>query len=204
MLSRILAIEVAKASAKLVVAGFIIGLLHRHDGIIAGILISYIAWKWRSELMPKGKLHAILFSGMVCTGILGSLAELWGIHHGHWVYHDLSEGRSFPYWLPLAWALSFYYMYRLERTLLADQTPPLFIKFSIFLLVALIFPVIGEIVTIALGVWDYRWPYQFCGVPLIAMVYLIGLHMSVNAIFMLLCYIFHIHDPVFALRTSVK
>jgi len=192
------------ATLKLIVAGCVIGLLHRHDGIIACILAAYIIWKWPTELAPKGSLNAILVSGMAGTGALGAAAEWWGIHQRHWTYHDLSDGRSFPYWLPLAWALSFYYMYRLERQILAHMKPTLIGKFVIFFLVALLFPVVGEIVTIALGVWEYHWSWQIAGVPLIAMAYLVALHMSVNGIFLIICRTWRISDPVFSLACAAR
>ena len=192
------------AALKLVATGCLIGLLHRHDLVIACILAAYIAWRCKSELAPNGKINVILVSGMVCTALYGSATELWGIRNNHWTYHDLSDGRTFPYWLPLAWALSFYFMYRLERQILTLLKPTVFTKFIIFFLVALIFPVIGEIVTIALGVWDYHWPWKIAGVPILAMVGLIALHMPVNGIFLILCKALRLNDPVFSRSPAEK
>ena len=85
---------------KLIIAGFFIGFLHEHDLILALVLLAYILLSFKKKIF-KDK---ILFWGMVFTGLFGTFAELWGIHNHFWFYHDLSQVRTFPYWLPLAWA----------------------------------------------------------------------------------------------------
>lgn len=190
--------EILKITLKLIFAGILIGLLHKYDLLIALLLLSYIVWKLKVEVFKKDHQNYILLIGMISTGIIGVTAENWGIRNRFWTYHDLSDNRFFPYWLPFAWALAFYLMYKIEKLILTYITPKsLIYKIPIFIIVSMIFPVLGEIVTINLGVWTYIWPYQFFGVPLIAILLLILLHTFVNAIFLIICNRYKIQDSVF-------
>lgn len=192
--------EILKACLKLMIAGLMIGLLHQQDLVIAVLLGIYIAWKLKVEILKKDALNFVLLSGMFITSFIGVIVEKWGIHNHFWTYQNLSSGRTFPYWLPLAWALAFYLMYKLESEIIAYVKPQFLLsKFVIFILVSMIFPVVGEMITINLGVWTYAWPYQFFGVPLYAILYLILLHMFVNSIFLMICNRYKIKDSVFTI-----
>ncbi len=192
--------EILKITLKLSVAGILIGLLHEYDLLIALLLLSYIVWKLKVEVFKKDHQNYVLLIGMIITGIIGVTAENWGIRNHFWIYHNLSNNRVFPYWLPFAWALAFYLIYKIEKSILTYVRPKnIAYKIMIFVLVALIFPVLGEIVTINLGVWTYTWPYQFFGVPLVAVLLLILLHTFVNSIFLIICNRFNIYDRVFTI-----
>ena len=70
-------------------------------------------------------------------------------------------------------------------------------KIFLALLLALILPVFGEIITIYLGVWTYYWPYQIFGVPLYAFICLVFVHMLVYTILHFICRKYKIKDVVF-------
>lgn len=179
---------------KLIIAGLFIGFLHSYDYVIALILLVYILINFKKRIYND----KILFWGMLFTGLFGALAELWGIHNHFWFYHDLSQGRTFPYWLPLAWALAFRLMYKFEKEILTIiDINKLTHKYLLFFIVSLIFPVMGEIITINLGVWTYTWPYQFFGVPVIAMFLLVAFHMVINTAFLGVCKKYQIKNAVF-------
>jgi hypothetical protein len=179
---------------KLVIAGLFIGFLHSYDFAIALILLLYIIINFEKRVYND----KILFWGMLSTGLFGTFAELWGIHNHYWFYHDLSQARTFPYWLPLAWGSAFRLMYNFEKEILSIiALKNIFYKYILFFMVSLFFPVIGEIITINLGVWTYTWPYQFFGVPLIAMFLLIVFHMAINTVFLGICRKYQIKNAVF-------
>jgi hypothetical protein len=187
------------ALTKLILAGVVIGLLHEFDLIVAGILFVHLARKVVAIIKKNGTKNYVLLSGMILTGIFGVMAEKWGIWNGYWEYHDLSNNRSFPYWLPFAWMLSFYFIYDLEQKLLkAVHIKSLDYKIILALIIAAIFPAFGEMITIALGVWTYHWPWQIFGVPLYAIVALVVLHLFVQILLVLYCKKYNIPDPVYS------
>jgi hypothetical protein len=189
--------EILRAILKLVVAGILIGVLKNHDGIIAFILIAKIFHNlYKSILRPKTHKDWILLIGMLLTGFGGIVGETWGVSNGYWEYHQVS--RSLPLWLPFAWMLAFHYLYKLEAhliLLLTHQTKKN--KLILALLLALILPAFGEIITIYLGVWTYYWPYQILGVPLYAFICLVFVHMLVYTILHLVCKKYQIKNVVF-------
>lgn len=134
---------------------------------------------------------------MVITGCCGVIAEKWGISNSYWEYHNLEGERDFPYWLPFAWALSFAFIYRVERTIIEIHNIKSFkSKLILASLIAITFPVIGEIITINLGVWTYNWPAQVFGVPVYAILSLVFLHTAINLLMVLICKKMKIKDPV--------
>ena len=190
--------DIAKATAKLIIAGFFIGLLHEHDLWVALILAFYIAIKFYINLFKTETKNWMLLIGMILTGAAGVLGEYWGVSNSYWAYHDLSGGREFPYWLPFAWMLAFHFMYKLESQLIVTMTSKtLLSKIILTFIIAMIFPALGEVITIALGVWTYYWPMQFLGVPLYAVICLVVLHMTVNYIMTIICKKYNIKDALF-------
>lgn len=187
------------ALTKLILAGVMIGLLHEFDLIVAVILFVHLVRKVIAIIKKKGSKNYVLLAGMILTGIFGVLAEKWGIWNGYWAYHDLSNNRSFPYWLPFAWMLSFYFIYDLEQKLLkAVLIRSLYNKVILALIIAAIFPAFGEMITIALGVWTYYWPWQIFGVPLYAIIALVVLHLFVQILLVLYCKKYNVPDPVYS------
>lgn len=195
--------EFARSIFKLVLAGFVIGLSHKYDLIIALVLVSIIVFYFYKNLTKKEDFNKTIVIGMITTGILGVLVEYWGVSNKYWLYHNLSNDRSFPFWLPFAWMLAFLFLYLIEVKIMQFLIIRSWRnKFFTILLVATIFPVLGEIITINLGVWTYYWPFQLAGIPLYAILGLLTLHMFVNLILVIYCHKFKINDPIFSLELS--
>lgn len=190
-------IEILKSLLKLIFAGIIIGLLKKQDAVIAVLLVSKIGQNLYLEIIkPKKNKNWILLIGMLFTGFGGIVGETWGVMNGYWEYHEVR--RELPLWLPFAWMLAFHYLYKLERNLiplLSNQSQKSKILLAIIL--ALILPAFGEIITIQLGVWTYYWPYQLLGVPLYAFLCLVFVHMLVYTILHIICKKYQIKDVVF-------
>lgn len=190
-------IEILKALIKLIIAGILIGVLKKYDAVIAGILVLKIAHNIYKEIIqPKTTKNWLLLIGMLLTGFGGIVGETWGVANGYWEYHKVT--RSLPLWLPFAWMLAFHYLYKLERNLiplLKNQTQRN--KIILAIILALILPAFGEVITIYLGVWTYYWPYQIFGVPLYAFICLVFVHMLVYFILHYLCKKYKINDIVF-------
>ena len=189
--------EILKAIFKLVVAGFLIGYLKQNDLLIAGLLILKIIHNIYKEIIkPKTNKNWLLLVGMLLTGFGGIVGETWGVTNGYWKYHEVT--RELPLWLPFAWMLAFHYLYKLERNLiplLKEQSQKN--KIILAVILALILPAFGEVITIYLGVWTYYWPYQLLGVPLYAFICLVFVHMLVYTILHFVCKKYNIKDIVF-------
>jgi len=189
--------EVIKAVLKLIIAGVIIGVLKKYDAIIAGILILKIIHNiYKDILKPETNKNYLLIVGMLLTGFGGIVGETWGVANGYWEYHQIT--REIPLWVPFAWMLAFHYLYKLEGKLiplLQHQSQKN--KIILAIILAIILPAFGEIVTIYLGVWTYYWPYQIFGVPLYAFICLVFVHMLVYTILHFICKKYKINDVVF-------
>ena len=189
--------ETLKALLKLIIAGIFIGLLKEYDAIIAGILVLKIVSNIYKEIIqPKTNKNWLLLIGMLLTGFGGIVGETWGVANGYWEYHEVT--RELPLWLPFAWMLAFHYLYKLERNLiplLKEKTQKN--KILLAILLALILPAFGEVITIYLGVWTYYWPYQLFGVPLYAFICLVFVHMLVYTLLHFTCKKYKINDVVF-------
>ncbi|ARV05266.1 hypothetical protein BTO04_00515 [Polaribacter sp. SA4-10] len=189
--------EILKALVKLIIAGILIGVLKKQDAIIAVLLILKIIHNIYKEIIqPKTNKNWLLLAGMLLTGFGGIVGETWGVANGYWEYHEVT--RELPLWLPFAWMLAFHYLYKLERNLiplLVKQTQKN--KILLAILLALILPAFGEVITIYLGVWTYYWPYQILGVPLYAFICLVFVHMLVYTILHFICKKYKINDIVF-------
>mgnify|MGYP006073125121 CR=1 FL=1 len=189
--------EILKAVIKLIIAGVLIGVLKEHDGIIAVFFVLKIIHNIYNEIIkPRENKNWLLLIGMLLTGFGGVVGEIWGVASGYWEYHEVT--RALPMWLPFAWMLAFHYLYKLERNLiplLENQTQKN--KIILAIILALILPAFGEVITIYLGVWTYSWPYQILGVPLYAFICLVFVHMLVYSILHSVCNKYKIKDVVF-------
>jgi hypothetical protein len=189
--------EIGKALLKLTLAGVVSGIFKKYDVILAIFLFLKVVQNCYKEIVkPTTNKNWILLTGMLLTGFGGIVGETWGVQNGYWEYHEVN--RKLPLWLPFAWMLAFHYLYKLEQNLiplLSNQTQ----KNKIFLaiILALILPAFGEIITIYLGVWTYYWPYQIFGVPLYAFICLVFVHMLVYSILHFICKKYEIKDVVF-------
>lgn len=189
--------EIGKALLKLILAGVVIGVFKKYDLILAILLFLKVVQNCYKEIVkPTTNKNWILLIGMLLTGFGGIVGETWGVQNGYWEYHEVN--RELPLWLPFAWMLAFHYLYKLERNLiplLSNQTQKNKIFFAIIL--SLILPAFGEMITIYLGVWTYYWPYQIFGVPLYAFICLVFVHMLVYSILHFICKKYQWKDTVF-------
>ncbi|WP_232835041.1 hypothetical protein [Pleomorphovibrio marinus] len=178
---------ISKNLLKILLAGVFIGALHHLDFAVGGFLAIYLGYSLYKGWKNDPEEGRVLLTGAIISGALGVCCELWGIYFGHWEYHDLGQ-REFPAWLPFAWALAFTFIYRLEKNLFSamrltnDKH-----KWLLALLVVMIFPTLGEIITINMGVWTYNWPLQLFGVPLLAIFLLMVFHSGVNLLMTWIC-----------------
>ena len=188
--------EFLKAIIKLTIAGFFIGLLKEHDLLIAIILVLKIVHVIYKNILKSGSKNWILLIGMVLTGFGGIIGEYWGVTNQYWEYHEVS--RDLPLWLPFAWMLAFYFLYRIESGIIPFlKNKTIRNKLIIAFWLSLIIPAFGEVITINLGVWTYYWPYQIFGVPLYAFACLVFVHMLIYVILSSICKRYKIKDIVF-------
>jgi hypothetical protein len=189
-------IETLKAIIKLCIAGFLIGFLKSYDAIIAIILFLKILHVIYKNIIIAETKNWILLIGMIVTGFGGMVGENWGVSNNYWEYHEVS--RELPLWLPFAWMLAFYFLYRIESRLIAFlKNKTISNKLIIAFWLSLLVPAFGEVITINLGVWTYYWPYQIFGVPLYAFICLVFVHMLVYGILSFICKKWKINDIVF-------
>jgi len=181
----------------LVVAGVTIHLFQDRDFVMMLILLFFtIIQFYRRRKSPSLKLYYI---GFFMTAIGGILAENWGIYNGLWEYHDLPDGRTFPYWLPFAWGLAFTFIYKFEAFFIEQLNIKKFqSKILLTTLCAMFLPLIGEIVTVQLGVWTYYGPLQFFGVPLYAVILLVLFHTTTYLLMIKINQKLNLPDPVFS------
>ena len=189
-------IEILKGILKLVVAGLFIGYLKEYDFCIAVILAAKILHNIYKDIVKPIQKNWVLLIGMLLTCFGGIVGENWGVSNEYWAYHAVE--RTLPLWLPFAWMYAFYFLYKLELKLiplLKNQHQKN--KVLLALLLALMLPAFGEVITIYLGVWTYYWPYQLLGVPLYAFICLVFVHMLVYTILHIVCKKYKIEDVVF-------
>lgn len=188
--------EIVKALAKLILAGFLIGYLKQYDLIIAILLVLKILHVVYKNILKTENKNWVLLIGMFLTGFAGTIAEYWGVSNRYWEYHEVT--RDLPLWLPFAWALAFYFLYRIESGLIPYlKNKTITNKLIIAFWLSLIVPAFGEVITINLGVWTYYWPYQLFGVPLYAFICLVFVHMLIYVILSAVCKKYKIDDIVF-------
>jgi hypothetical protein len=190
-------LEILKAIIKLIIAGVLIGVLKKHDVIIASIIVLKIAHNiYKEVIVPKTNKNWILIIGMLLTCFGGIVGETWGVANGYWEYHEVT--RELPLWLPFAWMYAFHYLYKLEKNLIPLlQNQIQRNKIILAIILALVLPAFGEVITIYLGVWTYYWPYQILGVPLYAFICLVFVHMLVYTLLHFICKKYKINDIVF-------
>ena len=188
-----------KATAKITIAGFLIGFLHQYDWLVALILFIKIAVEVYNRVF-KNKNYLFLV-GVILTCIAGLIGEYWGVSNGFWEYHDVN--RNLPLWLPFAWMLAFSFLYKLEvRTIPLLKDKSLRNKLILTIIYVIFFPAFGEIITIKTGVWTYYWPYQLFGVPLYAVLCLVFVHMMVNLVLVWANKKYNWKDEVFTLNKN--
>jgi hypothetical protein len=190
-----------RAIILLFLSGAVIGFFHKIDWVIALICIVRILYFifFNAPKTIDNQTLKIVYLGMAITTVLGVSAELLGIHFGFWEYHNLSDNRDFPYWLPLMWGLSFLFLFRIESRLIRLIKITHFSqKLLITAIVAFTLPTIGEIVAINLGVWTYyNMGPKLLGVPYLAMFLLMILHTGIFTFLTYYCRLKKIETTVF-------
>ena len=192
-----ISVEIAKFLFKLCLAAVFIGVFKSYDFIIAICLMAVLIYDFKTNIFKRNKTQWLLFIGIIITGVIGVTAEFWGVSNGYWSYHGIE--RDFPLWLPMAWMLSFRALYHFEKRLFV-AIPNLNIqsKLGITLIIAFTIPALGEMITIALGVWTYYWPYQILGIPVIVFFLLTILHLFVFQLLRILSQKYGWDDLVFS------
>ena len=186
------------ATLKIILSGGIIGLFHAYDFWVGLLLFTRLVTFLYKDYFKATERNWILLAGMIITGFLGVCVEIWGISFQYWEYHDLTNNRQFPYWLPFAWMFAFRFIYMLESKLIISLgLKKMRHKTWLAIFITAFFPAFGEVITINLGVWTYSWPYQILGVPIYAIVLLVIMHMGINFVLGLWVKKKKINDPVF-------
>ncbi|WP_194852444.1 hypothetical protein [Nonlabens antarcticus] len=175
-------LEYLKMVAAVSLAGVIIGLLKSQPYILAVVFLALIIYVFYKTLFKsKTGRNWIPVVGMILTGLLGIIAEYWGVSNDHWQYYHIDS--ILPAWLPFAWMLAFYLLYRLEYKILPYlKNPSRLRRIMLMIFLTLTIPAFGEMVAINMDVWSYSWPYQILGVPVYAFIALVLLHMFVYII----------------------
>lgn len=187
----------------LTIAGVVISVLHDRDLLVALILAAFTCLVFMRK--RKAKNFKIYFLGFMISAIGGILAENWGIQNGLWTYHDLSDGREFPYWLPFAWGLAFSFLYSFEGYFIRTLNLKSFSsKIVLTLLVSIGLPTVGEIVTVQLGVWTYQGAYKIAGIPLYAIGLLCLFHTSTFLLLYTINLYWKTNDIVFSAKPFKK
>lgn len=119
---------------------------------------------------------------LMTFGTIGFLTESWGTLNGHWTYHYLLEGHTVPVWVPIAWAIASVMLCKAEHHLMGSSSKAggrgsIRRRISLVYLLGIALPLIGESICIAMGVWEYHWPYKVLGVPLLALMLLSYAHL---------------------------
>lgn len=191
-----MSLALLKSIVKISVAGFVIGYFHRYDAILTCLLFIKIIHSIYSLGFKNKQKNLIVVYGALLTGLFGMLSEIWGVTNNFWEYHDVDN--KLPLWLPFGWMLAFTFLYKIERDVFATIKQPSFKqKVIISSLLVVIYPAIGEAITINFGVWTYYWPYKIFGVPAFAFLCLLTLHSIINYSLYLFCKNKNIKDPVF-------
>lgn len=190
---------IAKNTIKLILAGVIIGGFHQYDLIVALFLLSYLVFTLIRKFKQNDKDKWVYLIGVSLTSLLGIICESWGVYNQYWSYHNLDNNREFPYWLPVAWAWAFAFIYSIEKQIIqVKNIQATSSKVVLAAILAMIFPTVGEIVVINLGAWSYHWPLQFFGVPLLAIFLLVVFHVGISFLMAVILRRFKINNIVFS------
>ena len=163
---------------KVIIAGFAIGLLYKKQELVAiilGLRIIYRLYKYKVDKISL----TVPIIGMLVTGTIGTIIEYYGTKYNHWEYHNIST--QLPKYLFFVWMLAFTFMYNIERKVYVNlKNPTKLNKLLIVAGVVILFPTVGEIICINLGVWTYYAPYMFLGVSPYSIGAIAFVHLAIN------------------------
>lgn len=192
--------DITRHLLRIIFAGFFIGYFHKYDEFVTAVLLIKLGihyYRQKPNTVYTSSLKIIRFGGPLVTGFLGLGTEIWGIGNDYWGYHDLPIDKPFPYWVPVAWALSFGYLYSIRHTLIMYyRIEKFWIKQVICFFTAMIYPTLGEMIAVNFGVWTYNWGYKLFGIPIIVTLLLTVFHYCINLAFTLYCYYIKYDDIV--------
>lgn len=166
------------------------------------ILLS-IYRNYKNKELDRAVFKLTIF-GILFTGILGLIVEIWGTSFGHWTYLGVPENTPIPFWVPFAWGLAYKSLYRVEKSLLPYFDTPAKKWFYAVILPAMILPTIGEIFVINFGTWVYHWHPQYLGMPPLAIFLLVVFHVGIFLAMCKICQIYSIKDPVYNAFVKIK
>jgi len=170
---------------KVIIAAIVIGLLYKEQTLVTIILGLRIAYRINKYRVDKQNV-VIPVIGMLVTGTLGTVIEYYGTKFGYWEYHDINT--QLPKYLFFVWMLAFTFMYNLETKIFKSLSKPTRSKKLMYIFaIVLVFPTVGEIITIYFGVWTYYFPYKFWGVSPHTIVSIAMVHLLVNYVISIYC-----------------
>jgi len=161
---------------KIIIAAIVIGYFHAQEDILLIALGLTVVYKLLKE--PKNS-RGLFLLGMLLTGSLGVFIEYFGTKWNYWEYHDIQG--QLPTYLYFVWMLAFAFLYSLERKVFTHFNQISSInRMSVCILILIVYPTLGEIITIYLGVWTYYFPYQFYGVSHHTILSIACVHILIN------------------------
>ncbi|MFO0688022.1 MAG: hypothetical protein U0900_04900 [Myxococcota bacterium] len=135
--------------------------------LLAGLVVAHLAHRvWHGERVLWVFDEVFL---LTTTGVIGYLTEAWGTTHGHWTYAHLPPGSTVPVWVPIAWMLASVLLDRIDDCV-GELQLPIAARVGVAAGAGIVFPWLGESICIASGVWQYHWPLQLAGVPVLALL----------------------------------
>ena len=147
--------------------------------LLAGLLAANIARRWLKR-RRTGEAFGHVFV-VVTSAVIGYLTESWGTTNAYWTYHFLPPGQHVPLWVPLAWAIAGELLHFVEAPPKTFPTSPA-LALAVAYATGMFFPLLGEAIAVANGVWTYYWPYQILGIPLAALLLIAYAHLAFGAI----------------------
>jgi energy-coupling factor transporter transmembrane protein EcfT len=176
--------KILKALLLTIAGALLVGVLKESQIFLAAALLSVLLGHLvRLGIRSKSLIHVLEEAFYLITfGAMGFLTESWGTQNGHWTYHHLPAGQSVPMWVPFAWSIAAVTLGKTESYLKkslsnSEKTHQSLIRVGSMVLLGMLLPFTGESICIALGVWEYHWPFQLLGVPVFALVLLAYAHL---------------------------
>jgi hypothetical protein len=164
-------------AAATTLGAFLVSWLQESPRLVAVLLVLlgtvYLLRKGLASATAPATLAEVF--AVVSAGIIGYLTESWGTANGHWTYNHLPPGQLVPAWVPVAWALAAALLHHVDVRL---PPRPTAVRVAGVLACGATFPLLGESICLANGVWLYHWPLKLLGVPLLALALIAYAHFT--------------------------
>jgi energy-coupling factor transporter transmembrane protein EcfT len=180
--------KISKAFLLTVAGALLVAALKQEQAILAAallsVLLAHLVRIWLRKSLGRTLEEAYY---LVTFGTIGFLTESWGTQNGHWTYHHLPPGQSVPMWVPVAWAIAAVLLDKTDehlRKFLTGMRRPIhpLLRIGMMYLMGILLPLSGESICIALGVWEYHWPFKVLGVPVLALLLISYAHLVFSMI----------------------